>query len=36
MIFVVRVKSEDNPGDMFTKNHAGPVRMRLATIVLFR
>jgi Reverse transcriptase (RNA-dependent DNA polymerase) len=35
-IFVVWVKSEDNPADMFTKTHAGPVRMRLAKMVLFR
>jgi hypothetical protein len=35
-IFVVWVKSEDNPADMFTKTQAGPVRMRLAKMVLFR
>jgi hypothetical protein len=35
-MFVVWIKSEDNPADMFTKNHAGPVRMRLAKMVLFR
>jgi hypothetical protein len=35
-IFIVWVRSEDNPADMFTKNHAGPVRMRLAKMVLFR